>query len=814
MGAELPADVEAVYELVMTPDGTGILSIVRHDIAGDAAADTDPGDAVADLGGFGDMISLDDGSGGLLLFGSTWNGNPVNDLTMWVFDPDEATASERFTQLTPPGNINLQLARTPDGRVWAGYDAISGPNSGSPVLRQIVIDLGAKTVVFVGNEILLSPATLIADLTAPACRPQVGVAKRVQSGPSAHGDGSFSVTFEMVIETLGDFALRDLQVTDDLATEFGTLVSGTPDAPGEYAVTSAPAITAENPSGAPPNADLTANADFDGDSDQDLLTLASGDVVEVGATVSLRFTVRFFPAVGKTVFENQAAAEGDTREDGATDGHTSDDSDDGANPDPDGDDDPDETDTGCAADPSGNNCENDPTILTLPTPDPQIGVAKTVNTPTSNGDGTFTVTYTMLVENLGNIPLYDVRVTDDLTTSFGTNVEPGVPDAVAEFTVGTVTVTNQTGGATVATANSSYDGDGDTVLVAPVAGQVMPVGSTFTIRFPLTFYPDGARAPFENQARATGDQAEDGTADEDTVDLSDDGTDTDPNGNDDPGDPNEDDPTPLDLDPQIGVAKTVNTPVSNGDGTFTVTYSLLVENLGDLVLYDVRVTDDLTTLFGNNVEPGVPDAVAEFTVGTVTVTNQTGGATVATANSSYDGDGDTVLVAPVAGQAMPVGSTFTIRFPLTFYPDGARSPFENQARATGDQEEDGTADEDTVDLSDDGTDTDSNGNDDPGDPNEDDPTPLDFGLQIGVAKTVNTPTSNGDGTFTVIYTLLVENLGDLVLYDVRVADDLTDFVWLQRGTWCAGCGGGVHRGDGDCHQPDGWRDRRDGKRLV
>ncbi len=57
-----------------------------------------------------------------------------------------------------------------------------------------------------------------------------------------------------------------------------------------------------------------------------------------------------------------------------------------------------------------------------------------------------------------------------------------------------------------------------------------------------------------NQARATGDEGdEDGVADEDTVDLSDDGTDPDPgDGNDgppngDPGDADEDDPTEVEV---------------------------------------------------------------------------------------------------------------------------------------------------------------------------------------------------------------------------------------------------------------------------
>jgi len=92
------------------------------------------------------------------------------------------------------------------------------------VLRELDIDLGTKTVVFTGAEIPLSPATSTSDLTAP-------------------GDGTFSATFEMVIEALGDFPLWDLQVTDDLTTEFGTLVTDTPDAPGEYAVTSARMVT-------------------------------------------------------------------------------------------------------------------------------------------------------------------------------------------------------------------------------------------------------------------------------------------------------------------------------------------------------------------------------------------------------------------------------------------------------------------------------------------------------------------------------------------------------------------------------------------
>ncbi len=560
VGAEQPGDIEAVYALVMTPDGTGIATITRFDVQGDAAADTDLGDAVPDLGGFGDFISIDNGAGGVLLLGATRNSGT---LFMWTYDPAGSTASARFTRLTPPpGNLNLQLGRTPDGRVWAGYVAPSGANAGDPVLRELDIDLGGRMVSFTGDEIPLSPSATVADLTGPACRPQIGIAKRVATGPAAVGDGTFNLTFELLVEALGDFTLWDVQVTDDLTAEFGTLVTDTPDAPGEYAVTAAPTITAENPSGAPPNSDLTANPDFDGDTDPNLLVLGSGDRLEVGATATIRLTIRFYPEVGVTEFENQATAEGDARENGTTDGDTRDDSDDGTEVDPDRDDNPDETGPGCAADPTADNCENDPTPISLPTPRLQIGIAKRVSTPVAVGNGAYTVTYTLEVANLGNLPLYDVQVTDDLTPAFGSNVAPAAPAAAGEFTAGSVNVAGQSGGATVATANTAYNGDSDAVLLGPRSGESMPVGSSFTVSFPVTFVPDDSRAPYDNQARATGDRVENQTADQDTTDLSDDGTDVDPNDNGNPGDPGEDDPTPLPPFPRNGTPIPMSGPLA------------------------------------------------------------------------------------------------------------------------------------------------------------------------------------------------------------------------------------------------------------
>jgi hypothetical protein len=90
--------------------------------------------------------------------------------------------------------------------------------------------------------------------------------------------------------------------------------------------------------------------------------------------------------------------------------------------------------------------------------------------------------------------------------------------------------------------------------VAPTSGEYLPVGSVFAISVSVRFFPNPAVTEYLNQARATGDVGgEDGVADEDTVDLSDDGTEPDsgdgsggpPNG--DPRDADEDDPTEVEV---------------------------------------------------------------------------------------------------------------------------------------------------------------------------------------------------------------------------------------------------------------------------
>lgn len=148
----------------------------------------------------------------------------------------------------------------------------------------------------------------------------IGVAKRVtaltqpadDSAPTSAGN-PFTVTFEIVVENLGENALSSVEVVDDLDASFGV---------GNYAVAS---VTASG---------LTASATFDGSTD----TVAASGSLAVGASATVTLTVEVH---SDGSYGNAASARG-------VDGGgnpVSDDSDDGSDPDPDGNDDPSEGDS-------------------------------------------------------------------------------------------------------------------------------------------------------------------------------------------------------------------------------------------------------------------------------------------------------------------------------------------------------------------------------------------------------------------------------------------------------------------------------------
>ena len=523
--------------------------------------------------------------------------------------------------------------------------------------------------------------------------PVVGAAKAVSSTVNL-GDGRYTVAYIITVENLGNVVLSSVQVTDDLSVTFSGAVS----------------FTVNSVS----SGDFTVNPGYDGDTDTDLLV--GTDSLAAGATGTILLTVTVTPGSNLGPYSNQATA-GGTSPGGSG---VTDLSDDGLDPDPDGDGNPNEPG------------ENDPTPVTF-TEHPVIGAAKAVFSVADNGDCTQTVTYTLVVENLGDVRLNNVQVTDDLADTFVGS---------AGFVVDNVS-------SDIFTLNPAYTGSPPATSLL-IGMDSLAIGQTGTITLTVTVTPCTKLGPYFNQATATGISPS-GTS---TIDLSDDGSDPDPDGDGNPNEPGENDPTPVTFteNPVIGVAKAVSSVTNNGDGTYTVAYTVTVENLGNVTLNNVQVVDNLASTFSGAVG---------FTVDSVSSSDFT-------VNGSYNGSSNTNLL--VGTDSLSIRQTGTIQLVVTVTPGSNLGPYNNWAPATAI----GPGGTPTSDNSDNGLDPDPDGDGNPNEPGENDPTPVTFTEHpvIGAAKDVASVTNNGDGTFTVAYTITVENLGDIILHSVQVTDDL------------------------------------------
>ena len=346
------------------------------------------------------------------------------------------------------------------------------------------------------------------------------------------------------------------------------------------------------------------------------------------------------------------------------------------------------------------------TATATPTTNPAIGVAKTVTMVFNHGNGTHTVDYTLTVENLGDVALTNVQVVDDLAATFAGATSFTVDGtSSADFTV-----------------NAGYDGDTDTDLLDGT--DTLAVGATGTIQVIVTVTPGANLGPYLNSAVGSGQS----TGNPTVTDPSDNGTEADPDGDGNADEPGENDPTPVQFVevPSIGVAKRVTSLVNNMNGTSTVTYDLVVENLGDVVLTGLQVMDDLAATFGG---------VTSFTVDSVT-------SAAFTENPLYDGDVDTLLLSGT--DTLPLLGTGTITLVVTVTPGTALGPHLNSAVASA------TSPAGTIasDASDDGTNPDPDGDGNADEPGENDPTPVQFDPPTPTPTATSTPTATPTATPT------------------------------------------------------------------
>src|SRR5262245_43798980 len=427
--------------------------------------------------------------------------------------------------------------------------------------------------------------------------PEIGVAKAVVAGPTNNGDGTYTLTYRVRVENSGDVPVHGLQVTDNLTTTFA----------GATVV-----VEAVTGSG------LTANSNFNGTTHRNLLT--GTNLLATGASGSVDFRVTVTPGSDLGPYGNSATGSATSVGGAALN---------------------DASTAGSAPDANGNGDPGDdsaPTNVTF-TEAPEIGVAKAVVVgPTNNGDGTYTLTYRIRVENSGDGPIHDVQVTDNLTTTFG-----GATVVVEQVT------------ASGLKRNQAYNGTTNTSLLTGT--DLLATGASGSVDLRVRVTPGANLGPHGNSATGSATSAG-GAA---LSDASTAGSTPDANGNGDPGDDSAPTNVTFSEAPELGVAKAVvGAPTNNGNGTYTLTYRVRVENSGDVPIHSVQVTDDLTATFGST----------SFVVDAVTGSGLT-------ANSSYNGTTNQDLL--VGADVLATGASAFVDLRVTVTPGSELGPYGNSA---------------------------------------------------------------------------------------------------------------------------------------
>ncbi|GAB2565884.1 hypothetical protein GCM10027190_14350 [Spirosoma areae] len=489
-------------------------------------------------------------------------------------------------------------------------------------------------------------------------------------------DSSYNVTYKATIKNYGDVALQGISLKDSLA---GVFVS-----PASYSVVGAPQVGA--------GSTLVANATFNGSTQTDILTNTSQ--LAVGAQDTIVFTVNVKANGNNGPFYSSATAVGHTADLSQT---VEDISNNGFDPKPEG---------------------SVSTTVRFDLPKGLLGVAKSVGTPVLVETGVYDIPYTIALCNLGTVPLKNVQVVDNLSQTFG-NGALIVSSQISVSGTGSVTV------------DPLYTGQGLITKMLNDSLSTLAVGAkaylTFTVRVNVK---DADTLTFYNTAMATAK-----TPTNDVVeDVSTAGTNDDPDNDLDPR--NNSLPTPIGLNnlsttSYIGLAMSVQDTVRQADGSFNVTYQIVVKNYGPNALTNVTISDSLSKVF--NSQTG-----ASFSIVQAPFTTSTGSALKL--NPNFNGGTDPVVVLGDSTSTMAAGKVDTIRVVINVITDGSTTTFLNSAYGQA-QAKDGLV----SDVSTSGLNPDLNGNNNPNDSNEREATPLNLTPNYASLFIPEGFSPNGDG---------------------------------------------------------------------
>ncbi|GAA4451855.1 hypothetical protein GCM10023189_14320 [Nibrella saemangeumensis] len=610
------------------------------------------------------------------------NGQCVSDrsqdYTITVNQTPRPTITASSTLVTAGSSVTLTATGCPGTVTW------SNGMTGSSIVVPLQID--QSFVAFCRSQGCLGEASssIAVSVRGGTTQPQnqsasIGVALALVARDQL-STNTYRLRYRATVQNFGNVPLTGVQIMGDLANSFA--------APTSFSVIGAPVVRA--------GSNLVVNPAFTGRPTAGTELLLPASRLNVGERDSVFIVVNVVLAGNQGPFFSSVLATGYTESPVTL---VQDQSNNGFDPNPVG---------------------NTPTPVRFDVPTAMLGVAKAVSTPVPvpGSPGVYDLTYTIRVTNLGTEDLSNVQVSDNLAQNYGSGV---------------LIVSNPISVSTDAgfTPNAGFTGQGLLINMLNSNLSNLPRGATRSVRFTVRINVSNAnRTTFNNTAIAMA-QTAGGTMVRDTSTA---GSNADPDNDLDPR--NNSQPTQIvltgsPLEARLGVAKSVKDTVRQANGSYDVTYQIVVKNYGSDELTHVQLTDSLNRVF--NTVSG-----ATFTV---VGPPQASSNSKLIVNSGFNGSSDTRLVIGESLSILAAGQADTVLFRINVVTDGRSNTFLNSvygvARA-------GTTT--VIDVSTDGLDPDPNGNEDPTEVTESEATPL--SLPATTTGTVFVPggfSPNGDG---------------------------------------------------------------------
>lgn len=524
----------------------------------------------------------------------------------------------------------------------------------------------------------------------------VGLA--LSADTTRQANGSYNITFRALIESCGNLKLEGVKISVNLATMFT--------APTTYTIVQKPTAGV--------GSKLITNDSFNGSTNLSL-TIPEGSVLELGIIDTVKFVINILPNGKEGPFATNAIAEAIGNTAFGIPQNVSDASNNGSF-----------VDKSSAV----------PTVIKL-FKSASIGLAKIVLDTTKYANGSYDITYQLLVKNNGSLLLNDVIVRDTLSKVF---------KAPATFT--TVGVPTKNIGSQLA-INNAFNGSTDTRLTLP--GSTIAIGKTDTLRFKVNVQPDTVKL-FTNIAVASGSGTLTNGTKENVTDLSNAGLNPDAPGS---------NPASLILGsnavnsidlPCIGIALFVKDTIKQADDSYNITYNAIIKNCGNLNLSGIQICDTLSKTFNL---PAVATIVRKpkLSVGSQLKTDD-----------DYDGVNNTCML--LSNSKIAPNKIDTISWVINVKLNGNKGPFRNTIIVSAKT----PSGKIVSDVSNSGINPNADGNT---------PTVINFNnlpeAIIGISKSASEPklVNGTTNTYDLTFTFKVKNYGKIVFTGVQIKDNLS-----------------------------------------